>query len=132
MMYSTPGDVRFKEVEETMTFDMRMKSGMLVTCTSTYGIGINRFRVTGTKGVVQSEPFLSYTGLRLEARLPGQKEIEEVKIEQVDQFAAEMDYFCECVWDGKEVRTPGEEGMRDMRVIEALYRAAESGRREKV
>jgi predicted dehydrogenase len=132
MTYSTPGDVRFKEVEETMTFDMRMKSGLLVTCTSTYGFGINRFRVTGTKGVVQSEPFLSYTGLRLEARLPGQKEIEEVKIEQVDQFAAEMDYFCECVRDGKEVRTPGEEGMRDMRVIEALYRAAESGRREKV
>src|SRR4029079_15937094 len=97
MMYSTPGDVRFKEVEETMTFDMRMKSGLLVTCTSMYGFGINRFRVTGTKGVVQSEPFLSYTGLRLEARLPGQKEIEEVKIEQVDQFAAEMDYFCECV-----------------------------------
>jgi predicted dehydrogenase len=132
MTYSTPDDVRFKEVEETMLFTLRFKSGLLANCTSTYGWGINRYRVTGTRGVVQSEPFLSYTGLKLAAQLPGQKEIEEVKIEQKDHFASEMDYFAQCVRDGKEVRTPGEEGLADMRVIEACYRAAQSGRAEKV
>jgi predicted dehydrogenase len=132
MTYSTPNDPRFKEMEETMLFTLRFKSGLLANCTSSYGFGINRYRVTGTKGVVQSEPFLSYTGNRLEARLPGQREIVEVKIEQKDQFAAEMDYFAECVRDGKEVRTPGEEGRRDMQVIEALYRSAQSGKVEKV
>jgi glucose-fructose oxidoreductase len=81
---------------------------------------------------VQAEPFLSYSGLKLYTRMGGQREMEEVKIEQVDHFAAEMDYFAECVRDGKEVRTPGEEGLADMRVIEACYRAARSGRAEKV
>ena len=132
MTYSTPGDERFKEVEETMLFSLRFKSGLLANCTSTYGWGINRYRVTGTKGVVQSEPFLSYTGLRLEARLPGQRAMEEVKVEQKDHFASEMDYFAQCLTGGKEVRTPGEEGLADMRVIEACYRAAKSGRAEKV
>jgi glucose-fructose oxidoreductase len=132
MTYSTPNDPRFKEVEETMVFDLRMKSGLLASCTSTYGFGINRFRVTGTKGVVESDPFLSYSDLRLAARLPGQKEMKEVKLEQVDQFAAEMDYFAQCVRDGKEVRTPGEEGMADMKVIEALYKAAAEGKAIKV
>jgi predicted dehydrogenase len=132
MTYSTPGDVRFKEVEETMLFTLRFKSGLLANCTSTYGWGINRYRVTGTKGVVQSEPFLSYSGLKLEARLPGQRAMEEVKVEQKDHFASEMDYFAQCVRDGKEVRTPGEEGLADMRVIEACYKAARSGRAEKV
>jgi predicted dehydrogenase len=130
--YSTPGDERFREVEETMLFTLRFKSGLLANCTSTYGYGINRYRVTGTKGIVQSEPFLSYSGVKLFTQLPGQKEIQEVKIEQKDHFAAEMDYFAECVRDGKEVRTPGEEGMRDLRVIEACYRSAQSGRMEKV
>ena len=132
MTYSTPDDVRFKEVEETMLFTLRFPSGLLADCTSTYGWGVNRYRVTGTKGIVQSEPFLSYTGLKLFARLPGQRELEEVKVEQKDHFASEMDYFSECVRDGKEVRTPGEEGLADMRVIEACYRAARSGRVEKV
>jgi glucose-fructose oxidoreductase len=132
MTYSTPDDPRFKEVEETMLFTLRFKSGLLANCTSTYGWGINRYRVTGTKGVVQSEPFLSYTGNKLFARLPGKREIEEVVIDPRDHFASEMDYFAECVRDGKEVRTPGEEGLADMKVIEACYRAARSGRLEKV
>jgi predicted dehydrogenase len=132
MTYSTPDDVRFKEVEETMLFTLRFRSGLLANCTSSYGFGVNRYRVTGTKGIVQSEPFLSYTGLKLFARLPGQRELEEVKVEQKDHFASEMDYFAECVRDGKEVRTPGEEGLADLRVIEACYRSARSGRGEKV
>jgi glucose-fructose oxidoreductase len=132
MTYSTPGDERFKEVEETMLFTLRFKSGLLANCTSTYGWGINRYRVTGTKGMVQSEPFLSYTGNKLFARLPGKRELEEVVIDARDHFASEMDYFAECVRDGKEVRTPGEEGLADMKVIEACYRAARSGRVEKV
>ena len=55
MTYSTPDDVRFKEVEETMLFTLRFPSGLLADCTSTYGWGVNRYRVTGTKGIVQSE-----------------------------------------------------------------------------
>src|SRR5438094_2637137 len=37
MMYTTPGDVRFKEVEETINFHLRFPSGVLANCTSRYG-----------------------------------------------------------------------------------------------
>src|SRR3954453_16600972 len=37
MMYTTPGDVRFKEVEENINFQLRFPSGVLATCTSSYG-----------------------------------------------------------------------------------------------
>ena len=37
MMYSTPGDLRFKEVEETINFQLRFPSGILANCTSSYG-----------------------------------------------------------------------------------------------
>jgi len=46
----------------------------------------------------------------------------------IDQFAAEMDDFAACVRDGKPTRVPGEEGLRDVRIIDALYRSAATGR----
>ncbi|HEY7119365.1 MAG TPA: Gfo/Idh/MocA family oxidoreductase [Tepidisphaeraceae bacterium] len=132
MTYSTPNDPRFPQVEETMLFTLRFASGLLANCTSSYGFGVNRYRVTCTKGVVESEPFLSYAGLRLFAQMPGKREKEELPLENVDQFAAEMDFFAQCIKQNKEPRTPGEEGQRDLKVITALYKSAESGKAEKV
>ena len=50
MEYSTPNDPRFKEVEETINFQIRFPSGVLANCVSSYGIGLNRFRVHAEKG----------------------------------------------------------------------------------
>jgi predicted dehydrogenase len=132
MTYSTSNDVRFKEVEETMLFTLRFASGLLASCTSSYGFGVNRFKVTCEKGMIEGDPFLSYKDLRLFAKLPGHRDREEITPEQIDQFGAEMDYFCECIRDGKEVRTAGEEGLRDMKVITALYESAKTGRAVKL
>jgi predicted dehydrogenase len=132
MTYSTPGDVRFKEVEETMLFTLRFASGLLATCTSSYGFGVNRYRVTCEKGMVESEPFLSYKDLRLFAKMPGKREREEIVLEPRDHFGSEMDFFSQCIREGKELRTPGEEGLRDMKVITALYESARAGRAVKV
>lgn len=132
MTYSTPNDPRFKEVEETMLFTLRFKSGLLANCTSSYGFGVNRYRVTCTKGMVESEPFLSYSGLRLFARLPGKREREEIILDPRDHFGSEMDFFAKCLREQKDPRTPGEEGLRDMRVITALYESAQSGKAVKL
>src|SRR5438034_4188447 len=64
--YTTPGDVRFKEVEETINFQLRFPSGVLASCTSSYGYaGQNKYRVIATKGWFELEPATSYTGLRM-------------------------------------------------------------------
>src|SRR3984893_3186339 len=56
MLYSTPGDPRFKEVEETINFQLRFPSGVLANCTSSYGYsGQNRYRVVTTKGWFEME-----------------------------------------------------------------------------
>ena len=62
MMYSTPGDERFKEVEETINFQLRFPSGVLANCTSSYGYaGQNHYRVVGTKGWAELEPATGYS-----------------------------------------------------------------------
>ena len=66
MSYTTPGDARFKEVEETINFQLRFPSGVLANCTSSYGYSAqNRYRVISTKGWFELEPATSYTGLRM-------------------------------------------------------------------
>jgi predicted dehydrogenase len=57
---------------------------------------------------------------------------EKIELPQVDHFAAEMDHMAECVLNNKEPLTPGEEGLKDLRVIEAIYAAAKEGKAVKV
>ena len=56
----------------------------------------------------------------------------EPSIEAKNQFAAEMDHMALCVLDNREPHTPGEEGLQDQRLIEAIYESARSGRTVKV
>jgi predicted dehydrogenase len=126
MMHSTPNDPRFVEVEENVTFQLRFPSGILATCASSYGAGLNRFRVFKPGGWAELEPALSYTGLRM--RVGRGSAIEESPQPVVDHFQTEMDHFSGAILAGKDPLTPGEEGLRDMRIIKAIYEAALGGK----
>jgi predicted dehydrogenase len=128
MSYSTPNDPRFKEVEETLLFTLHFASGLLANCASSYGFGVNRFKVTCEKGSLEGDPFLSYKDLSLFATLPGKRDRQDITPKQVDQFGQEMDDLARCILEGKDSTTPGEEGLRDMKVITALYESAKTGR----
>jgi predicted dehydrogenase len=45
-----------------------------------------------------------------------------------DQFAAEIQYFCNCILRTEEPEPSGYEGLADVRVIEAIYQSVQSGR----
>ena len=53
-------------------------------------------------------------------------------VPQRDHFALEMDHMSECVMQNKEPLTPGEEGLRDIKLIMAIYEAAKAGKTLKV
>jgi len=123
--YSTPGDVRFKEVEETISFQMKFPSGAVASCLSSYGFGCNRFRVYGRGGQIEMEPYINYTGDRLfQIRGPNRQQLQ---VEPVDHFATEMDHFAQCVLSNQEPLTPGEEGLRDVKIMMAAYESAQTG-----
>jgi predicted dehydrogenase len=119
-------DPRFKEVEDTVTFQLRFPSGVLANCTSSYGAPFNRYRVVGPKGWVELEPGSGYSGMRMRANVG--RTLEERFHPVVDHFAAEMDHLSGCVMDGTEPLTPGEEGLKDLKVIMGIYDAARSRR----
>jgi predicted dehydrogenase len=119
---TTKDDPRFREVEENILFQLRFPSGVLANCSSSYGVPLNRFRVVGTGGWAELEPALSYNGLKMRAGT--WTRIEERIHPVVDQFATEMDNFSGCIQTNQTSPTPGEEGLKDMRLITAIYQSA--------
>ncbi len=73
---------------------------------------------------------MSYTGLRM--RVYRGNRLEEVAIEPRNHFAAEMEHMSECVMQDKTPPTPGEEGLRDLKIMTAVYEAARSGQTVKL
>lgn len=51
----------------------------------------------------------------------------EASLEAKDQFAAEMDHFSLCMQRGLSPHTPGEEGLQDQRITDAIYESARTG-----
>ena len=131
MTYSTPGDPRFKEVEETINFQLRFPSGVLANCTSSYGYSSqSHTRVICTNGWYEMDPATIYDGLRLYVHRNNLSE--EVNLPAKDHFTLEMDHMSDCVMNNQEPLTPGEEGLRDMKLIAAIYEAARTNKTLKV
>jgi predicted dehydrogenase len=130
MEYTTPNDPRFAEVEETINFQLRFPSGVLANCSSSYGAPFNRIRVVGTNGWAELDPATSYGGLRMRAGTYAK--VEERIHPVVDHFAKEMDHLSQCVIDNTEPLTSGEEGLKDLTVMMAIYEAAKSGKTVKL
>jgi glucose-fructose oxidoreductase len=130
IMYSTPNDPRFTEVEESITFQLRYPSGILANCSSSYGGPLSRFRVVGTKGAFELEPAQGYSGLRMRVLRGGAIENRDFPVR--DHFALEMDHFSDCVLNNTAPLTPGEEGLKDARIIAAIYESARAGKTVKL
>jgi predicted dehydrogenase len=119
--------VKFKDLDETTVFSLTFPSGVVANCTSSYATGLNRFWAGAERGWFELSPALSYTGLR-GRRSDGQP----MEFPQIDQFAAEMDNLAQCIVEGRPTRVPGEEGLRDLRIMTAIYEAAASGKTVKL
>lgn len=127
MIYSTPGDPRFKEVEENVLFQLRFPSGILANCSSSYGyFHQSVFRVMGTQGRLILDPASWYTGSRMYIERDGS--FAEQQITPKDHFTSEMDHMSDCVMQNKQPLTPGEEGLRDITIIQAIYEAGRTGK----
>jgi predicted dehydrogenase len=130
-IYQPKDDPRFKEVEASCSFALKFPSGYIATCTTSYDVHKSAFlRMEGTTAWAELSPAFGYHGNKLTwSHLQDGGEIQVTpQIEEKDQFALEMDHFCECILEDKTPRTPGEEGLRDHRIMEAIYESAASGR----
>ncbi len=117
---------RFSEVEQSMEWTMKFPSGIVASCGCSYGTDGNGFlNIYGDKGFIQMDPGFYYDGVRIRVFINYKQTIDEVGTGKMPfQFTLEADHFADCVRNNKEPESPGEEGLKDMIAIEAIYRAA--------
>jgi len=118
-------DGRFEQVEENLVWTLKFPSGILASCSTTYGANPGGwYQVNGSKGNVHLEPAFSYDGLRIRAEIQGQPPIDQTTNDpSPHQFQREADYFAQCVFENKQPKTSGEEGLRDMKLITEIYKS---------
>lgn len=115
--------VKFKEVDESILWSMRFPSGLVANCGTTYLInGMNRLWAGAESGWFLLEPAYSYGGLK------GRTSKGELDLPQVDHFAAEMDDFADCIRSGRASKVSGEEGLRDVKIMAAIYQSIREGK----
>jgi predicted dehydrogenase len=118
-------DGRFSEVEENVAWTMKFPSGILASCTTTYGASMEGyFRVHGAKGWLQVDEAFSYEGLHLRGNFAGTKLDEPNPARDPSHFQAEAEHFSHCMLNNLEPQSPGEEGLTDMRLITKIYSSA--------
>jgi predicted dehydrogenase len=116
----------FKEVDETIFWELQFPGGAKVTGKSSYNNDWSYLHVEAEKGKFALEPAFGYGGL--DGTINGKP----MNVPNNIQQAAQMDDFATCVTLNKQSRVPGEEGLKDMKVVDAIYRSLDSGKWEKI
>jgi glucose-fructose oxidoreductase len=119
---------RFREVEEMASVVMRFPEDRLASFTASFGASdVGSYQVVGTKGDLRVDPAYTYHGdLKHTLSIKGKKK--ERVFPKGDQFGPQLLYFSDCIRLDRQPEPSGEEGLIDVRIINALYKSAETGR----
>jgi predicted dehydrogenase len=130
-IYSPPGDPRYAEVEETVAFTLRFPSNLIANCFTSYGARDDKYqRLNFATATADMPNAYKYEGqqLMLTTRQDDATSQNQLVLAPNNQFAAEIDHFADCILTGRRPYTPGEEGLQDHRLMEAIYESARTGR----
>ena len=116
-----------RDTEETLQWTMEWPDGAVAELTTSYQQNYDHFRAEAPKGWIdfKEQAFGYKVGAVETSRGP-------LNYPAPNQQALQMDDFAQCIQTGRATPVPGEMGRRDLAIIEAIYRAAASGRREAV
>lgn len=119
--------VKFKEgVDETITFQFGFPGGAMASCLSTYSMNnLDRFFLNGTKGFGELHPATGYGPIK------GRTNKGELNFPHKTHQTVQMDEMSAMILQNKKPLVPldGEEGLKDLKIIDAIYAAVKSGKK---
>jgi predicted dehydrogenase len=121
-----------QDFDDTVAVTLRFPNERLAQFNLSYfGNPTNTFVAIGEKGTVQLDPAYTF-GKGLEQTVSiGEKKAKET-FKNTDHFGGEMKYFSECILNNTDPEPGGEEGFADVRVLEGILEALETGRSVKL
>lgn len=119
---------RYQQVEESICFQLKFPEDLVMQGSSSFGAAqANFLKVFGENGWAMLDPAFAYNEeRRLFGKINGRWFEKRFKV--IDEFALELDAFADDVRLRREPGPNGEDGLRDVAIMDAIYRAARKGR----
>jgi len=119
--------VKFKEgVDETILFQFGFPGGAMASCLSTYTMNnLDRFFLNGEKGFAELQPSTGYGPIK------GRTNKGELTHPHITHQTVQMDEMAGIILQDKKPVVPvdGDEGLKDLKIIDAIYLAAKTGKK---
>lgn len=122
------GAAKLREIDETTGALLRFDNERVAAFVTSFNSSdVGSYRIVGTKGQLHVDPAYEYAeGLAYELTVNGKTT--RKRVGKRDQFAPQLLYFSDCILKNRAPEPSGAEGLQDVRVVEALYRSARTGK----
>ena len=121
------GVATLAEIDETTAATLRFGNDRVATFITSFNASdVAAYRIVGTKGDLHADPAYEYAE-GLEFRLTVDGKSTRKKIGKRDQFAPELLYFSDCILKDRAPEPSGDEGLQDVRIVQALYESSRTG-----
>jgi glucose-fructose oxidoreductase len=122
------GSRKLAEIDESTAALLRFEGDRIASFVTSFNASdVAEYRIVGTKGQLHVDPAYEYAeGLAYTLERNGKRE--RKKIGKRDQFAPELLHFSDCIQNDREPEPSGEEGLQDVRIVQALYQSAATGK----
>jgi predicted dehydrogenase len=116
-----------QDLYDTVAVTLRFPQNKLAQFNLSYfGNPSNSLTVVGTTGTLTLDPAYTF-GKGLEQTITIGEKKEHHSFKNTDHFGGELKYFSECILNNETPEPDGEEGFADVRVLEGILAALESG-----
>lgn len=109
----------FREVDETTVFELEFPSGVLAKCETSFGNPSNYLDVDCSDGWYRLRPFQSYSGVQGET-----SDGTNLAADPDHQQARQMDNDALAIKESTAPIVPGEDGLEDIRIVEAIMESS--------
>ena len=112
---------KFKTVEESITWQMHFDDGVVADCFATYTENLSDLHIEAEHGWTKLQPAFGYDSIK------GITSSGPLDLGQVSDQTLLIDHVADCIKENKDIIVSGEEGKKDIQIIEAIYKAARTG-----
>lgn len=112
----------YSDVDEFTEFELEFPNGVMARGETSFGKSTNYLDVTCTQGWYRLRPFQSYSGVRGET-----SDGTTLPPDPNHQQARQMDDDARAVQENKAPIVPGEEGLADIRIVNAIMESSRQG-----
>lgn len=113
----------YRDIEETIQWQLYFPSGAVARGMSSYAFNAHQNAVQYENGFLEMSPAYDYGPLK------GRTSKGPMDLPITHHQTLQMDGIADSILNNKPLRTPGEEGLRDMYILEAIVKAAKTGKK---